>query len=87
MTGKKASFTRYHGDDIEVVAFFHCNGCDCDYDNDKKYLEKISRVIMMKPDAVHIGICTCVNGMECLKIKHIIETLEANSINVIHGTH
>ncbi|MGI6091219.1 MAG: CGGC domain-containing protein [Saccharofermentanales bacterium] len=84
---RKATFQRYLDDDVEIVAFFHCNGCDCDYGNDKKYLEKIRRICEIKPDAVHIGVCAYAKGVECPNIAHVIQTLEASGIDVIRGTH
>ena len=87
LNDRKAAFSCYDGDDIEVVAFFHCNGCNCDYDNDQKYLEKIGRICAMRPDAVHVGICTLINGKECLIISRVIQTLEMHGITVIRGTH
>ena len=87
LNSRTGAFSRYYGDDIEVVAFFHCNDCNCDYSHDKKYLEKIARVCAMGPDAVHVGICTSINGSECPIISHIIQTLEMHGIAVIRGTH
>lgn len=80
-------FKVYEDQGVEVIGFFHCNGCHCDYDNDKDYLEKIEYVISLKPDAVHVGKCTCMGGKECSVITRIIETLEHSGVKVVRGTH
>ncbi|MBN2897827.1 MAG: CGGC domain-containing protein [Clostridia bacterium] len=80
-------FSDYKDKTVEVLAFFHCNGCACDYDTDLAYLDKIERVCAMQPDAVHVGKCTAVNGTECSCITKIIDYIEGQGITVIRGTH
>lgn len=81
------SFSIYQNDSIEVIAFFHCNGCECDYDKDISYLEKIETLIRLKPDIVHVGKCTMIDDQECSVISNIIKTFELNDIVVVRGTH
>ncbi len=84
---RKSAFERYKGEGAELIAFFHCNGCHCDYAHDSEYLEKIQYICSCKPDAVHVGKCTQIKGVECKIITQIIKTIEAEGILVIRGTH
>ena len=81
------SFEIYKEEDVEIIAFFHCNGCSCDYENDIEYKEKIDTVIKLKPDAVNIGKCTVTDGCECSIITKIAATISDSGIRVIRGTH
>lgn len=81
------SFEGYSKDFVEMIGFFHCNGCECDYINDSDYLEKIDTLKKLKPDAIHVGKCTLINGEECPVITNIIKCFEENQIAVIRGTH
>lgn len=84
---RKKSFEIYAEAEIEIVGFFHCNGCECDYENDKAYIEKIDTMINLKPDAIHVGKCTLIDGEECSVITKIVSTFEKNKILVVKGTH
>lgn len=87
INSRVAFFEPYKDKNLEVMAFFHCNGCDCDYENDSDYLEKINRVCAMQVDAVHIGKCTLIDGVECQHITKIVKHIEDAGIRVIRGTH
>lgn len=80
-------FDVYRADSVEVVAFFHCNGCEADYDSDSEYAEKMQRVCELAPDAVHLGRCTAMNDAECPVVSRMAETFQAAGITVIRGTH
>ena len=84
---RKKSFESYSKDLIEVIGFFHCNGCACDYDNDQAYIEKMDTLINLKPDVIHVGKCTVIKGEECPVITRIIDTFEQSQIRVVRGTH
>ncbi|MBE6013305.1 MAG: CGGC domain-containing protein [Lachnospiraceae bacterium] len=81
------TFEIYKNEDVELCAFFHCNGCDCDYENDEAFNKKLDRIISMNLDAVHKGVCTFPKGKECEVIKKISERLEKSGIKIIQGTH
>lgn len=80
-------FETYMDKTVELTGFFHCNGCECDYETDADYLEKIETLIFLKPDVIHVGKCTIIQGKECPIIANIIQTFERNGIQVIRGTH
>lgn len=84
---RQKSFEVYAEDTIEVIGFFHCNGCECDYENDSAYIEKIDTMIGLKPDVIHVGKCTLIDGKECPVITRIVSTFEKNEILVVKGTH
>ena len=84
---REKHFSDYSGEDIEVCAFFHCNGCGCDYDTDKEFIEKINRIPKLGIEAVHIGKCTVLKGSECEVITKIIGIIENYGIKIVRGTH
>lgn len=87
LNNRSKHFERYKDQDIKVVAFFHCNSCDADYNDNLEYQEKIERVVELNPHAVHVGICTRTKGIECRVITDMINYFESNGISVIRGTH
>ena len=84
---RKGTFETYVYDTVEIVSFFHCNGCACDTEHDAAYKEKIKRVITLKPDAIHVGVCTIKQLKECPTITEMVSLFEAEGIKVIRGTH
>lgn len=83
------AFSRYKGEEVEVLAFMKCSGCGHFPENDKELAEKMRYVLDRKPDAVHIGGC-CYDGMEgklCKEITALQEIFESHGIPVIRGTH
>ncbi len=87
INNREKHFNIYKDMDVEVVAFFHCNGCDCDYSSDVEYLEKIEYVCSLEPDAVHVGKCTCMEGNLCTVIEAMVKYIEDRGMKVIFGTH
>lgn len=56
------------------------------------YRRKAERIIDLKPDAVHVGVCVkqrTDNGDEvnCKTIEEICERLEAAGLTIVEGTH
>ncbi len=84
---KKSYFQPYFGQDVELIAFFHCNGCDADYENDEQYKEKMEKIISLKPDAIHVGVCCKPDGRLCPVIENMMQCFKNENINVIEGTH
>ncbi len=87
INGRRAFFSDYADEAVEIVAFFHCNGCDADYDNDKEYIEKIERVCSQQPDVIHVGKCTYYKGNMCPTIQRMIDYFEQKDIKIVIGTH
>ncbi len=88
LNGRRKSFARYSGEEVELMAFWHCNGCACDYEKDAGLAEKLERIQKIGVDTVHLGICTDKrdNG-ECPQITWIAAMLERAGIEVVRGTH
>lgn len=84
---RTAFFQPYVEIEVEVLGFFHCNGCQCDYDLDLEYDEKMTTLIDLKPDVIHVGKCTVQKGIECKVITRMVHRFEANGITVVRGTH
>lgn len=85
---KRKAFEQYKGQDIELIAFMCCNGCEKEPNTDKGMLEKIERLKKESVENIHIGVCTQDRqGIECETITRIIKMIEEKGIKVIRGTH
>ncbi|SHJ55715.1 Predicted metal-binding protein [Hathewaya proteolytica DSM 3090] len=85
---RRGTFEQYREEEIQIEAFFQCNGCHSKLEEDKGMEEKLQRIIDIKPDAVHVGICTMnKDGKRCETIEKIINLLEESHIKCISGTH
>ena len=78
----------------KLVAFWTCNGCDeVLLNNQEGLLEKLERILSVKTDIVHVGICTEIIDEQthkkvlCPKIQEIVDFLQKNNIKVVFGTH
>jgi predicted metal-binding protein len=88
MRERTGSFDRYKDEDIELTAFFHCNGCDITPDADRDLMEKLERVISMGTEAVHVGVCAYKDDVVmCDTVKRICDTLTEGRVDIIDGTH
>lgn len=70
------------------------NGCDeVLLNNQEGLLEKLERILSVKTDIVHVGICTEIIDEQthkkvlCPKIQEIVDFLQKNNIKVVFGTH
>ncbi len=89
---RTGEFGIYEQEPLQIVAFFHCNGCVDDYDKEEyfkeaSFLEKIERVKSIKPDAIHYGKCCFPEDKLCPVIADMVEYFEKAGIKVIKGTH
>ena len=90
---KQGSFVRYGDEPLELVAYWSCNGCgDCQLEHQEGIEEKLERIESLRPDAVHVGVCTKHRTAEgtwvtCRKILGICECLREAGIKVVEGTH
>lgn len=90
---KTGAFARYGEEPLELEAYWSCNGCgDCHFKYQEGIEEKLERIIGLKPDAVHVGVCVkqhTDNGDEvtCSVIEEICERLQASGLTIVEGTH
>lgn len=90
---KSGSFARYGEEQLELEAFWSCNGCeDCRLKHQEGIEEKLERIIGLQPDAVHVGVCVKQRTQDgqvvtCKKIEEICERLEAAGLTIVEGTH
>ncbi len=87
---KEKGFSRYAGEDVSLAAFFHCNDCGTDPENDKGMIEKLDRLQKIGVERVHTGICTVTDRETmtwCPTIEKIAEMLRERGIEVVQGTH
>ena len=87
---KKAHFAQYE-EDLELVAFWSCNGCGEAKFSPVGLEEKIARLFNMSIDVLHIGVCTQMRKnnvvVECPTITAIAKRFEGKGIKVVRGTH
>lgn len=82
------SFERYKNQDVQLMAFMRCNGCDSVPAKDAGILEKIERLETIGVETVHVGICTKdKEGNRCKNISAILDMLKEKGIDIIDGTH
>lgn len=86
---RSGGFGQYQGEELELEAFCHCNGCDSVFEQDEGMKEKLDRILSISPDAVHLGVCTVHRdtGKRCETIEKLIDFFRDNNITVIDGTH
>ena len=86
---KKAAFGVYGGEDLRLIAFMLCNGCDCDVETDPGLQRKIDRLVKSNTEVAHFGVCTKdqQTGEECVKITELAGRLEGLGMQIVRGTH
>lgn len=85
---RSGAFRRYEEEDLKLVAFFHCNGChDKNPEQCSGMNEKIDRILKIKPDAVHLGVCTLKDTGRCGTIQKMARIFRDHGIQIINGTH
>ena len=83
---RRAGFERYAGEDLELIAFMRCSGCDKPVE-DRGMQEKLERLVAEGTETVHIGVCAQMNGERCSTIEKCAEWLEARGVGIVWRTH
>ena len=81
---RKKSFEQYQGQDVELSAYFDCNGCDADKLTDPGFTEKLQRMKQENVDRIHIAIC-CLS--KCEQIDKMKEAMDKVGLSYVEGTH
>lgn len=85
---RTGAFAQYGDEELQVAAFMHCNGCGVMPEEQEGLKEKVERIVSIRPDAVHLGVCTMhKDGTRCPVIQKIYSVFQENGIPVINGTH
>lgn len=88
---KRGYFKRYGDEELQLVAFMSCNGCqNLEFEDDAGMQEKLERILSMKPDVLHVGICcqTRTDDLQlCKQIDKLIAFFKAHKIEIVMGTH
>lgn len=85
---RTASFERYGEEELELVAFMRCNGCKGAPANDAGMAQKLQRLVSIGTQVLHVGVCTQTKEKEeCALITGMLQTLQAQGIQVVRGTH
>lgn len=82
-------FARYAGQETQLNAFLHCNGCHSDPMADPGLAEKLERLITIGVDTVHLGVCAVKQetGALCPTMQTLAETLQQKGLKIVQGTH
>ena len=82
-------FSRYAGEEAQLNAFLHCNGCHSDPMSDPGIAEKLQRLTEIGVDIVHLGVCTVKQGtgVLCPTIRMLAEQLHQKGTEIVVGTH
>lgn len=85
---KEHFFDQYREEEVELVAFFKCNGCGHRLRDDPGLQEKVERLLNLNVHVVHLGVCVQKkSGEECDIITEIVENLQNHGIKIYRGTH
>lgn len=86
---KTGIFERYSQEELELQAFFQCNGCEKSLDEDEGLKKKVERILELQPDSVHVGMCTIKKDIQkhCETIKNMTQIFKESGIEVVNGTH
>lgn len=83
---KEKHFEIYRDSELPVrlCAYFGCNGCDTDYENDLSFRKKLERLVLDEVSIIHLSGCLC---HHCPNIEKIRATIESYDIRCELGTH
>lgn len=84
------AFEQYKNEETELLAFMKCSGCGHTVENDAGLEEKIKRILSIKPDVVHVGICCCKKGSKhelCQEVVQMTDIFNKAGIPIVRGTH
>lgn len=90
---RTGAFAKYGEEELELEAYWSCNGCgDCYLKNQQGIEEKLRRIMNMQLDAVHVGVCIMQRTAQgervrCKKIGELCEHLREAGIKIVEGTH
>ncbi len=87
---RSRGFAAYAGEEVQLMAFCHCNGCGIDPSTDKGMQEKLDRLQKIGVEVVHTGVCTMQgreNPIQCPTITAILDQLHQRGIQTKYGTH
>lgn len=93
LRNRTGSFAQYEDEELELEAYWSCNGCgDCRLNNQQGIEEKLKSLKAMHLDVVHVGVCTMQRNAQgekvrCRNIVQLCERLQAVGIKVVLGTH
>ena len=91
---RRDSFAPYEGEEVELLAFWKCNGCGHPVEGDPGLQEKIERLLKEGVEVLHLGVCTQVRSRdnprqrrECPTITDICRRFEEKGVAIVRGTH
>ncbi len=77
---------------MELEAFMACNGCkELQTGGMEGKREKAERILRIRPDAIHIGVCCRTRaeaqGRWCPEICGLAALFQSKGIEIVWGTH
>lgn len=91
---RRDSFSPYEEEEVELLAFWTCNGCGHTVEGDSGLQEKIERLLKEGVEVLHLGVCTQMRSREdfrkryeCPTITEICWRFEERGVAIVRGTH
>ncbi len=84
---RRKAFASYGEEEVRLLAFMRCNGCEKNPEQDLGMQEKLDRLQSIGVEIIHAGACTQKRGGECPTITAILKMCEERGMQVVRGTH
>ena len=81
---RKKAFEQYQGQNVELSAYFDCNGCEADKLTDPGFTEKLERMRQEHVDRIHIALC-CVK--RCPQLEQLKSAMDRAGLSYVEGSH
>lgn len=81
---RQKAFAQYGGKDVELSAYFDCNGCETDKLTDPNFAEKLDRLKKENVDKIHIATCVV---CKCEYQEQIRQAITEHGLTYEEGTH
>ncbi|MEW9125065.1 MAG: CGGC domain-containing protein [Thermotaleaceae bacterium] len=83
---RQHAFANYD-EELNLKAFWHCNGCEKNPNSCQGLNEKIERLKKIGVTHIHVGICAFGEKYACKIMDEIIDMLKERGFQVVLGTH
>lgn len=83
---KERSFEAYRESELPVrlCAYFGCNGCEANYDDDPDFRNKLERLVLDGVSVIHLSGCMT---HHCPNLDKIRAKIERYGVSCVLGTH
>lgn len=79
---KSKAFEIYKDKEVQISAFFSCNGCGTELPESMDYI--LNQMLLKNVDTIHMALCI---DVECHRHREIESVLKEKGFNVVLGSH